>query len=414
MLSHYTDLAPALEEVLPDLWEVDRLRSLRSYGILDTAHETDYDELAHAAMRLCESAGAVIGFVDVDRTWLKASRGLTGHDFPRSSSLCAAVVALGAPLIIPDLMADPRFAEHPATHWPDLVRAFTGVPIVGRDGLPIGAVGVFDRQVREFTVADVAALTALAELSVALLELRRRDASAGRSTFLEGSDLTPVRLRQAIETGEMVPFYQPVVDLRTGTVRGLESLVRWRHPTRGTLAPAHFLPTIENTDLVFPLGRHMLASSLRQLQRWRTQLPAADKWVISVNISPGQLTEPGLTDMVVSALIENQLPSHQLELEITEARAFLDDSTVCQELSSLKAAGVRLALDDYGTGYSSLRRLLESPLTTVKLDRFLVQGLPHDRRAGAAVRSTLQLAADLQLEVIAEGVETREQLGWLI
>ena len=395
-----------------DLWETDRLHSLRSYGVLDTLPEVHYDELVQAAVRLCGTAGAMIGFVDRDRTWFKATHGMSTHEVPRQGSLCAAVVDHGAPLVVPDLAQDARFAENPVACWPDLVRSFVGVPIVGRDGLPLGAFGAFDRHPREFGPADVGALTAPAELTVALLELRRRDVTTGRDLATH-PELTPVRLRRAIDEGEMVPFFQPVVDLRRNTVRGLEALVRWRHPTLGTLPPGRFLSALENTGLVLPLGRHMLLSGLRQLREWRSRLDEAEAWVLSVNVSPGQLTEPGLTDLVVSALIEHQIPGSRLELEITENRAFLDNDTARQELAALRAAGVRLALDDYGTGHSSLERLLDTPLTTLKLDRALVQRLPHDARAAAAVTSTLDLAAELGLEVVAEGVEEPGQLAWL-
>lgn len=409
----HEDLAPEPTAPTTDQREDDRLRSLHSYGILDTAPETHYDELVRAAAKLCGAVGAVIGFVDRDRTWMKASTGLSRREFPRRHSMSAAVVDLGAPLIVADLSTDPRFRENLSVGSPDLVRAYAGVPIVGLDGLPLGAIGVYDRRPREFAMADIGALKALAELTVALLELHRRNGNLYRARAPDGLDLRPVRLREAIDTGEMQPFFQPVVDLRTGALRGLESLVRWRHPVLGTLPPGRFLPTLEDTDLVSPLGRHMLHSSLRLLHAWRSRLPDAEGWVLSVNVSPGQLTTPGLTDMVVAALIENRVPSHLLELEITEDRSFLDDATAHEELSALHRAGVRLALDDYGTGHSSLQRLLDLPLSTVKLDRSLVQRLPHDPRTAAALRSTLTLTTDLGLEVIAEGVETPDQLKWL-
>lgn len=407
------DLTPDAVAPAPDQRENDRLRSLYNYGILDTAPEIHYDELVRAAAKLCGAVGAVIGFVDRDRTWMKASTGLSRREFPRRHSMTGAVVDLGAPLVVPDLTTDPRFRENLSVSSPDLVRAYAGVPLMGLDGLPLGAIGVYDRRPREFTMADIGALNALAELAVALLELHRRHVSIYRARAPDGLDLRPVRLREAIDAGEMQPFFQPVLDLRTGALRGLETLVRWRHPTLGTLPPAQFLPSLESTDLVSPLGRHMLQSSLHLLHAWRTRLPDAEGWVLSVNVSPGQLTTPGLTDMVVAALIENHVPSNRLELEITEDRAFLDHATAHQELAALNRAGVRLALDDYGTGHSSLQRLLDLPLSTVKLDRSLVQRLPNDARAAAAVRSTLSLTTDLGLEVIAEGVETPAQLRWL-
>ncbi|MCU0262386.1 MAG: EAL domain-containing protein [Candidatus Nanopelagicales bacterium] len=217
-------------------------------------------------------------------------------------------------------------------------------------------------------------------------------------------------LRRALERDELRAHYQPVIDLNSGETVGVEALVRWQHPERGLIGPDEFIPLAEDTGLILPLGAWMLETALAQLQRWRRAMPeAGDLWV-AVNLSPRQLTDPDLIHKVARALAETGVPPGNLHLELTETAVMnsVDESTAT--LDALRQLGVHLIIDDFGTGYSSLARLKKLPVTALKVDRSFVDGLGRDSSDLSIVDAIVNLANSLALGVIAEGVETREQL----
>jgi diguanylate cyclase (GGDEF)-like protein/PAS domain S-box-containing protein len=216
-------------------------------------------------------------------------------------------------------------------------------------------------------------------------------------------------LRRAIERDELRVYYQPEVDLESGRVVGMEALVRWEHPERGLISPAEFIPLAEDTGLIVPLGRWVLAAACRQAAGW--QAAAEGGFLVSVNLSVRQLASRSLVDEVRQVLEETGLPAGSVCLEITESVMLQEDETTTERLHALKALGVRLALDDFGTGYSALSRLRKMPVDTVKIDRSFVQELDHDAGTVAIVRAVTTLAHTLGMDVTAEGVETAEQLA---
>jgi len=217
-------------------------------------------------------------------------------------------------------------------------------------------------------------------------------------------------LRRALERGELRAHYQPVIDLASGAVVGMEALIRWQHPTRGLLGPDEFIPLAEETGLILPLGAWMLDESLHQLGEWREEIgEAADLWM-AVNISPRQLGDPDLTHKVSRSLRESGLQPTSLHLEITETAIMQSLDRTTPILDALRGLGVRLIVDDFGTGYSSLARLKRLPVSTLKVDRSFVDGLGTDSSDLSIVDAITNLARSLNLDVIAEGVETREQL----
>jgi sensor c-di-GMP phosphodiesterase-like protein len=173
------------------------------------------------------------------------------------------------------------------------VRANAGVPLIGRDGLALGTLCVVDLRTRWFTAEQLGALASLVEQAVALMELRRNDVMQGRAAVTDTHPLRdPLRLRQALDDGELVPWFQPTVDLATGRPHGLEALLRWHHPELG-VQPAHaFLPAIESTGLMLPVGRHVLRSSLRVLADLRAQRKVSPSFGMSVNVSAVQRHHP--------------------------------------------------------------------------------------------------------------------------
>jgi EAL domain-containing protein (putative c-di-GMP-specific phosphodiesterase class I) len=217
-------------------------------------------------------------------------------------------------------------------------------------------------------------------------------------------------LRRALQRGELLLHFQPQMDLASGEVLAVEALLRWRHPRRGLVPPAEFIPLAEETGLILPIGRWVLEEACRQARAWQDLRPSAAPLVVGVNLSPRQFVQPDLVDQVRRALSAADLPAHCLELELTESAVMQDGATALAALQSLKALGVRLAIDDFGTGYSSLDYLRRFPVDTLKVDRTFVQELDHSRRTVAIVEAVTRLAHAVGMEVVAEGVETSSQL----
>jgi diguanylate cyclase (GGDEF)-like protein len=220
-------------------------------------------------------------------------------------------------------------------------------------------------------------------------------------------------LRLALEHGELVLHYQPKVDLASGRVIGLEGLVRWQHPTRGLLPPGVFIPLAEETGLIRPLGLWVLAEACRQARFWYDANPL-HPLVVSVNVSAVQLRQADFVQAVARILAETGVAPACIQLEITESVLMLDADRAAAMLKALKGLGLGLALDDFGTGYSSLGYLKRFPIDTVKIDRAFVGGLGRDPEDTAIVRAVIGLAHTLGLHVVAEGVETEDNLRRLL
>jgi diguanylate cyclase (GGDEF)-like protein len=219
-------------------------------------------------------------------------------------------------------------------------------------------------------------------------------------------------LRAAIELGEFELYYQPYVDLESRTVVGLEALVRWHHPTRGLLLPAEFIPTAEETGLIVPLGRWIIARACAQAAVWRADAP--DRPLsISVNLSPRQLHDPELLTLASQVLADSGLPPGVLTIEITENLLLGDAELAGRRLAELRALGVQVAVDDFGTGYSSLAYLRRYPVDVLKIDRSFVDPMTDGPRQAALVRSIVDLASALEVDTVAEGVERSEQASAL-
>ncbi|MDX1464333.1 MAG: EAL domain-containing protein [Halomonas sp.] len=219
-------------------------------------------------------------------------------------------------------------------------------------------------------------------------------------------------LRQALPRGEFLLHYQPQVG-DDGRMIGAEALLRWAHPTRGMVAPGDFIPLAEENRLIVPIGAWVLEHACRQLAAWADD-PAMAKLTISVNVSPGQFREPGFAERTLAILSRTGARPSRLKLEVTENLFVHDRDEARETMLSLKAHGVTFSLDDFGTGYSSLSYLKRLPLDQLKIDQSFVRDLLKDEASAAIVASTIALSRSLQLEVIAEGVETEAQRAWLM
>ena len=218
-------------------------------------------------------------------------------------------------------------------------------------------------------------------------------------------------LRQGLARGELLVHYQPVVD-HHATLMGAEALVRWRHPQRGMISPGDFIPLAEQTGLILPLGQYVLQTACEQLQRW-SQHESTAHLTIAVNVSARQFRQPGFVAEVLQTLKHHNADPQKLKLELTESLLLGDIEDTIARMVQLKSEGVGFALDDFGTGYSSLSYLKRLPLDQVKIDQSFVRDVLTDPNDAAIVRTILALAKSLDLEVVAEGVETTGQLSFL-
>jgi diguanylate cyclase (GGDEF)-like protein/PAS domain S-box-containing protein len=215
-------------------------------------------------------------------------------------------------------------------------------------------------------------------------------------------------LRRAIQVGELVVHYQPIVELSTGVVAEFEALVRWQHPERGLLGPNDFIPLAEQTGLIVPIGKFVLATACRQLTEWRRMRHEFATVGISVNMSPREMLRPELVDDVVGALRLAELRPDALRVEITEGME-LEDAGAIERLASLREIGVRVTIDDFGTGYSSLGSFRRLPIDGLKIDRSFVAGLGKQREETAIVSAAVSFAGALGIGAVGEGIETIEQ-----
>lgn len=217
-------------------------------------------------------------------------------------------------------------------------------------------------------------------------------------------------LRHALKIGDLFLHYQPVVSVTDSRLQGFEALVRWRHPQLGMIPPARFIPLAEETGLILPLGEWVINQALRQLHHWRREVANTENLFVSVNISSKQFRQPDLVDSIRRSLIGHHVHSSRLKLEITESVIMRDAKSSVEKLSKLKALGVELLVDDFGTGYSSLSYLQRFPIHGLKIDRSFISGGGDERENMEIVRTIVSLAGNLGLGVVAEGVETKEQL----
>ena len=235
--------------------------------------------------------------------------------------------------------------------------------------------------------------------------------SSTMSTFFPERLLLENDLRRALGRREFELYYQPKVDIHDNRVVGMEALVRWRHPHRGLLLPDEFIPLAEETGLIVAIGRWVLGEACAQTKAW--QADGLQKLQVAVNISGAQFRQRDLLDTVAHALASSGLPPECLEVEITESVVMQNASEAIVTLEKLSQMGVQISVDDFGTGYSSLSYLKRFPIDKLKIDRSFIRDISSDMDDAAIVRATIGLAHNLRLRVIAEGVETEDQLQFL-
>lgn len=245
--------------------------------------------------------------------------------------------------------------------------------------------------------------------------------AAGRNTFTFYSDaytsaardrlMLESQLRRAIKAGHLRVFYQPQVEIYTGRIIGAEALVRWFDPDQGMISPARFIPVAESCGLINDIGEFVLTETCRQGQQWlQSGLP---RLTLAVNVSPAQFRRSDMRKQVIAVLNHTGYPAHALELELTESALMENQHTVIQTLNDLRGLGIRLAIDDFGTGYSSLAYLKRFPLDVLKIDKKFIDDIPASQDDKAIATAIIGIAHTLGFKVLAEGVETQQQLDFL-
>jgi EAL domain-containing protein (putative c-di-GMP-specific phosphodiesterase class I) len=212
-------------------------------------------------------------------------------------------------------------------------------------------------------------------------------------------------LRGAVDRAEIVAWFQPQIDVESGRITAVEALARWQHPQRGLVSPLDFIPAAEDTGAIHGIGAFMLREGCRNAARWRNSGFDLD---VSVNVSAVQLSEPGVFAQLHELLDSFALPDGTLTIEITESQLIADLHDVATRLARLKSFGLGISLDDFGTGHSSLAQLQDLPITELKIDRSLIQ---EDSIGGAMIAVAVALLQERNVRVVAEGVETEEQLA---
>ena len=211
-------------------------------------------------------------------------------------------------------------------------------------------------------------------------------------------------LRAALQRDELSIFFQPIVDLETGRIRTFEALVRWFHPEKGELRPDEFIPVAEETGVIITLGNWITAQAAKAAAQW------PDDVTVAVNLSPLQIRAPGAALGILNAIRDAGLPPHRLELEVTESLFLEDSEHTARFMEELSAQGVRFALDDFGTGYSSLGYINQFPFKKIKVDRSFVSGPNIGKKSDAIIRAVAEMGSTLEMEIVAEGLETIEQV----
>jgi len=397
-----------------------RLAALLATEILDTSPEPCFDAITRLAAEYFNADSAAICFADESRIWMKSSWGKETRELPRKNSIFEFVLAQDGPVVVSDISSHPLRELLSARLKRHRQASFASAPVRSFDGKILGVLTVFkNKPSPEMLPGAIRTLESLAEMVSSQLELRRlrkaisvnrrvqrhsRPAVAANESWPRIADL-----RQALEQRQFVLFYQPEIDLATRRIIGLEALIRWAHPERGLIPPMDFIPLAEESGLILPIGDWGLEEACSQIQKWCQEDPRHVSLRVGVNLSARQFSREGLAGHVEDLLVQSGISSRQLGLEMTESSIIPNMRIALEVLGGLRRLGVSLLMDDFGTGYSSLSYLHSFPFDMLKIDRSFVSRLTEGDQPLQIVRTIIELARVLGMDVVAEGIETREQ-----
>lgn len=316
----------------------------------------------------------------------------------RSTTLCDDVVRSGKSAVVTRNRVDATVRQRDILDR-NGVASYASVPLRGREGLVIGTLCLLDRMSRELTEGQMQELEQYGSVLEEQLDLHRRVGST--SAKLDGDN----DLAGALFAGQIVPWFQPIVDLGTGSTVGFEALARWHHPTRGLVSPADFVPFAEASELIIDIDLEVLRLAVKEAEAWHEHRPDLR---LSVNLSGRHLAHPDAVTQLQSALAHSSVAAHRISLELTESSAVSDGPLIRRHIDDVHALGFRVLLDDFGSGWSSLERLVTLEPDGVKIDGQLTKFIDTDR-GRALVRALSSVAKDLGLVMVIEGIETRAQ-----
>lgn len=404
--------------------EAVRLALLQEIGILDTPPEPCYDAITRLAAEYFHADTVLLGFADGSRVWIKSHWGEPVRELPRNNSVFDQILAADGPVIVPDTSEYSFHGELPLRVRRLEVGSFASVPVRSPEGVILGALTIFACEPRRrMTRNELRMLESLADMAASQIELRRlRRVISGFESCFRPEPMPPLDtiaddtawpsspdLRRALDRREYVLYYQPEVELTTRRIVGVEALIRWIHPERGLILPMRFIPLAEQSGMILPIGDWGLGEACRQIKEWCLENPLNGSLRVCVNLSASQFSREGLADHVEALLRQTGISSRQLGLEMTESSLIPDAGTAIEVLGSLRRLGVSLLMDDFGTGYSSLNHLHSFPFDVLKIDRSFVSRMTEGDQSLQIVRTIVELARVLGMDVVAEGIETREQ-----
>jgi EAL domain-containing protein (putative c-di-GMP-specific phosphodiesterase class I) len=404
--------------------EAERLAALEATGILDTEPEACYDAITRLAAEYFHADSVLLKFADEGRVWIKSHAGHGVRELPRKNSIFEMVLAADGPVVISDISRHPEMREtllelkrHGATF-------VASVPVRCFESRILGVLTIFCREPRQdLKPNELDALESMAGMVTSQLELRklrrqRQPLTSQASRWLRAPAASvastndwphPQDLRRALEERQFVLYYQPEVDLTTRRIVGLEALIRWVHPERGLVPPMDFIPQAEESGMIMPIGDWGLSEACNQIKKWLSEDASNCSLRVCVNLSARQFSRHGLADHVEALLVQFGLSSRQLGLEMTESSLIPNMRIALEVLASLRRLGVSVLLDDFGTGYSSLNHLHSFPFDVLKIDRSFVTRMTEGDQPMQIVRTIIELARVLGMDVVAEGIETCEQ-----
>jgi EAL domain-containing protein (putative c-di-GMP-specific phosphodiesterase class I) len=398
--------------------ESERLAALAATAILDTPPEPNYDVITRLAAEYFKADTVLLGFGDQSRFWIKSYWGEPVRELPREGSIFDMVLGEDGPVVVSNINDHPGFRERRLPLRRIDPVSFASAPVRSPDGKILGVLTVFSCEPRRpMAAGELHMLESLAEMVASQLELRRlRKVIHGHRVRRPQAEPPnpgnwPRRadLRQALDRHEFVLHYQPEIELASRRIVGLEALIRWQHPERGLIPPMDFIPVAEETGMILPIGDWGLAEVCRQIHLWCDEDNAHRSLRVCVNLSARQFAREGLADHVEALLRRSSVSSRQLGLEMTESSLIPDAGTAMEVLGSLRRLGVSLLMDDFGTGYSSLHYLHTFPFDVLKIDRSFVDRMTEGKQPLQIVRTIIELARVLGMDVVAEGIETPEQ-----
>ncbi len=393
-----------------------RLAALASTGILDTEPEPSFDAITRLAAEYFKADTVLLGFADESRVWIKSYWGEPVRELPRNRSVFEMVLAEDGPVVVPDVSRHPNFAGNRMTIRRLEVTSFASAPVRSGDGMILGVLTVFACQPQpQHGSRGVAhagepgrhcrqpAGTAQDAEDVPQIS---RAANAHPRNPWPGSGRASRTCGRRWTSGSLCCIYQPEIELASRRIVGLEALIRWKHPERGLIPPMDFIPLAEESGLILPIGDWGLSEACSQIQKWSREDPDLAAPRVCVNLSARQFAREGLADHVEALLRLSGVSSRLLGLEMTESSLISDNGTTLEVLGSLRRLGVSLLMDDFGTGYSSLHHLHSLPFDVLKIDRSFVTRMTEGDQPLQIVRTIVELARVLGMDVVAEGIET--------